>query len=170
MRSGGFSLIELVAVLVVLGILVAAVALRLDATSARGAIHRADELRHNLAHIQQLALGWGDRLRLTVTANSYNVTCRSTVSAACTSVGSIPNDPATGAPFTVSLSDTTSSVTLAATGGNTVDFDSLGRPIDPATGLLVATAPAARTYTLTGGTRVATVTLQSVTGFAATSY
>jgi len=165
-RSGGYSLLELVAILVVIGILAAVVAPRLDAGTERAATTQADALRRNLAHVQALALGWGDSLRLTVTANSYNVTCLTNIGAACATagVGNIPKDPATGDNFTVSLTD---NVTLAAVGGNTVDFDSLGRPTSG--GALIAGNPA-RTYTFTGGTRSATVTLRPITGFAETSY
>ena len=166
-RSGGFSLLELAAVLAVVSILAAVVFLRLDALTERGATVRADELRRNLAHVQQLALGWGVSLRLTVVAaNSYSVTCR-TASPNCGAgaVGDTAVDPATGDPFTVTLTD---SVTLGPV-GNTVDFDSLGRPREPTTGILSASNPA-RTYTLTGGSRTATVTLLPITGFAATSY
>jgi len=166
-RSGGFSLLELVAVLIVVSILAAAVALRMDSTTERAATNQADQLRRNLAHVQVLAMGWGVTLRLTVAVNGYTVTCQTVLTPAsppCASVGLVPKDPATGDDFTVTLTD---NVTLAAVGGNTVDFDSLGRPTSG--GSLIATNPA-RTYTLTGGTRTATVSLLPVTGFASASY
>jgi MSHA pilin protein MshC len=168
-HSGGFSLLELVAVLVVASILVAAVVLRMEALTQHAATTRADELRRNLAHVQQLALGWGDSLRLTVAANSYTITCLTTVAPSCAAigvgVGGVPKDPATGENFSVTLAD---GVTLVeALNRNTVDFDSLGRPTSG--GVLIATNPA-RTYTLTGGTRTAQVSLLPITGFAETSY
>lgn len=167
LHSDGFSLLELAAVLAVTSIVAAVLVLRPAASTERNATTRADELRRNLAHVQQLALGWGVSLRLTVAANGYTVTCQTVLappSLPCSNVGDVPLDPATGDLFTVDLTD--DNVTLGPV-GNTVDFDSLGRPTT--SGTLIATNPA-RTYTFTGGTRTAQVLLRPITGFAETSY
>ena len=72
--------------------------------------------------------------------------------------GTPVTDPATMQAFQVTLDN---SVTL--TGSNT-SFDSLGRPV--AGGALLA---APRVFTLSGGSRTATVTLSAVTGFVSVS-
>ncbi|MGE5650578.1 Tfp pilus assembly protein FimT/FimU [Noviherbaspirillum sp. UKPF54] len=161
----GFTLIEMIVVMSIISILAATMVVQMSATSARAAINQADQLRRNLSHIQMLALGWGVTLRLSTAADgkSYSVTCRGTnANTPCTTIGTVPADPATGQSFTVILTD---NVLIAPT-SNTVDFDSLGRPTSG--GALIATNPV-RTYTLTGNGASATVTLQPVTGFAEAS-
>ena len=162
----GFTLIELVVVIVLVSILSAMVALRLSAATDSAVVTDADQLRRNLSHVQALALGWGARLRLTVAANglSYSVTCRTALARApCVAVGDAVTDPATGQTFTVVL---TNGVALAPV-SNTLDFDSLGRPVG--TTALVSTNPAV-TYTLSGGNRSVTVSVLPITGFASATY
>lgn len=161
----GFTLVEMIAVMLIVGVLAAAVVVRIGATNDRAAINQADQFRRNLSHIQMLALGWGVTLRLATAADgkSYFVTCRSYVSGTpcptATSVGTIPIDPVTGEDFSVTLTDGV----LISPAGNSIDFDSLGRPVSA--GSLIATNPA-RSYTLSGGGTNATILLRPITGFA----
>jgi len=166
-RSGGFSLVELIILMIVIAIMAATVMLRLSAATEHSVTTDADQLRRNLSHIQALALGWGVRLKVSVTdgGKSYTVTCRSVKAPPCTAVGSVAVDPSTGNNFIVALSN---GVGLVAASGD-LYFDSLGRPAsgDSVTSLI----DAARTYTLTGGSRPpVTVAVQPITGFATTSY
>jgi prepilin-type N-terminal cleavage/methylation domain-containing protein len=162
----GFSLVELVVVMVILAIMAASVGMGVSARTSQSVVNAADTLRRDLSHVQALALAWGARLRLTVAADglSYSVTCQTALARApCNAVGDTVIDPATGLGFIISLP---SSVTLAPA-NNTLDFDSLGRPVGVSA--LVATNPAV-TYTLAGGSRTATVEVQPITGLALASY
>ena len=152
----GFTVVELVVALVLVGILAAIALARWGSIGANTVSYQADELARNLRHTQMLALTWGQTLRLNVvSAVQYSVRCvDATAPAPCNGTNTV-TDPATGAPFVVNLDN----VTLA---GSSVDFDSLGRPL--AGGALIGANPA-RSYTLTGGAHTSGVTLRPLTGF-----
>lgn len=160
-RYNGFTLIELIVVMIVIAILAAAVMLRLSANTQHKATTQADMLRRNLSHLQLLAISRSVRLRLTVLSGggSYNVS--SCTTSACTATTAL-TDPATGLDFSVNLA--ADGVTLSPAG--TLDFDSLGRPVSGAT--LITTNPA-YTYTLTGSGNCVDVSVRPITGFAATA-
>lgn len=167
----GFTLVELVVTMLILSILAVVVVLRFDSKSKIAAAIEAELLQRNLAHVQNLAMSSAVALRLTVAASgkSYFVTCL-TVSAAspCKVAGQIPSDPATGEPFSITLADGVNLVASKPPGtvSNTLDFDSVGRPFEA--GNLIATNPA-RTFTFTGASRLASVLVRPVTGFAEVS-
>ncbi len=141
----GFTLIELVTVLVMLGI-VSALALPRWSPSDSTVATQADRLARDLRHAQSLALSQGRRLTFDVqSAGSYRVTDNG---------GNTVTDPATRSPFSVSLEN---NVTLA---GNDLEFDSLGRPLNAG-----SLASGAQAFTLSGTARTATVTVSPVTGF-----
>lgn len=159
-RSRGFTLIELVIVLIVLAILSSTVILRTSATTARGVTTNADQLRQDIAHMQMLAMTWGVPLRLTVAADgaSYTVTCRS-IGTSCTSLSTPPTDPATGARFKTTLTDGV----VVSPANATLNFDSMGRPVNGA--VLISANPAA-SLSVTGGGQSMTVSVYPITGFA----
>ncbi|HEX9628038.1 MAG TPA: type II secretion system protein [Acidiferrobacterales bacterium] len=165
-RCRGFTLLELVAVILLLSILSVSVAVRFQSRDEYSATTQADLLAQHVRHVQTLAMSWGVSLRINVSAGgtAYTVSCLTALGAApCTAVGDVVTDPESGQAFTVTLEN---GVTLAPAGSNT-DFDSLGRPVSG--GVLVSAVPA-RSFTLTRAARTATVTVQPIGGFVAASY
>jgi prepilin-type N-terminal cleavage/methylation domain-containing protein len=156
----GFTLIELVITMVMMGILSAVVVTDISARAQHSVTTQADQFRRNLSHLQLLAISRGARLRLTVAAGGASYSVATCATSACTTRSALV-DPETGVNFSVVLTD---SVTLSPA-GNILDFDSLGRPQSGGS-LITAT----RSYTLTGSGRNASVTVLPVTGFAQTSY
>ena len=159
LRCRGFTLIELVITLVMMGILSAVVVTDISARAQHSVITQADQFRRNLSHLQLLAISRGARLRLTVAAGGASYSVATCATSACTTRSALV-DPETGANFSVVLDG----VTLSPA-GNILDFDSLGRP--QSGGSLII---AARSYALTGSGRSVSVTVLPVTGFAQTSY
>jgi MSHA pilin protein MshC len=151
-RSQGFTVLELVLVIVMAGVLAAIVGVRWSAQDIN-APYQADLLARNIRHAQFLAMSWGQRMRLTPSAGAYSVACVTAGAAPCDASPVI--DPATGASFTVTLQD---GVTLA---GASIDIDSFGRPVDGGGAPLAAD----RSVTLTAGAQTYTVSVRAVTGF-----
>ncbi len=155
----GFTLLEFVIIILMIGILSATVSLKLSAPGQHSVTTQADVFRRDLSHIQLLAISTDQRLRLSVNTGGYTVaTC---TTSACSATNPL-NDPATGQNFSVTLTD---GVTFSS--ASTLDFDSLGRP--QTGGSLIATNPA-RSFTLGSSGRSVTVTVLPITGFAQTSY
>ena len=151
-NAKGFTLIELILVMVIMAVLVAVTATRWNAGDAT-APYQADLLARNLRHMQMLAMSWGQSLRLSVASPVYSVSCV-TPSATPPCNASPVIDPASGKAFAETLAN---DVTLA---GATLDIDSLGRPVNGGALLTVN-----RVYTLTAGTQTWSVTVSPVTGF-----
>lgn len=152
-RAKGFTLIELIMVMVMLGILTAVAATRWNSTDAT-APSQADLLARNIRHMQILAMSWGQPLQLSVTSSTtYAVSCvTSSATSPCNASPVI--DPASGLAFSVAL---VNDVTLA---GAAATIDSLGRPV-PVT--------AGTTYTLNAGASTWTVSVAPLTGFTTVS-
>lgn len=155
----GFSIIELVVVMVLLGVLSAVAALRWNARDAT-APQQAELLARNLRHAQMLAMTWNTQLRVLTTATGYSVACVPPAPAACGgTVTPTPFiDPAAGRPFNVQLEH---GVTLALIGGAAPNFDRLGRPTAN-NGALLTTA---RTLRLSAGGQTWSVQVAPITGF-----
>ena len=182
----GFTLVEIIVVIVLLGILSIATTIGINAYSQRSVFNQAYQLQKDISHIQALALANNLALRLTFsqstsqsgfTSYRYTVICRTTTaSSPCTSQNAIPINPVTGQLFDVLLTDsvilqaTIGASTTIATLPVSVDFDSVGRPAS-ASGL-IATEPVntfrlstANTLPAKGNTAPAIVTLHPLTGF-----
>jgi prepilin-type N-terminal cleavage/methylation domain-containing protein len=146
-RSAGFSLIELVSVMVILA--------TLATLAAPGFVHhdatvpaQADQLGRIIRHAQALAMSQGRPLTVDVqSATGYVITD------GATPTPSTIRDPS-GQLQAFSLQH---GVTLS---GADLEFDSLGRPISG--GNLVTTT---QNWTLNGGSNAATVSVQAVSGF-----
>jgi len=158
----GYSLLEVVITIVVIGILSAVVVPSFKATSQHSVTTQADDLRRNLSHIQFMSISQGQRLRLSVNSSGSKYTVESCSDAACSSTTAVI-DPVTKQNFSVNMTD---GVKLTPV-NSTLLFDSIGRPQDA--GGLISSIPA-KTYMLSVTGRSVTVTVQPITGFAETHY
>ncbi len=144
--GGGFSLIELVSVMVILAAISALAAPRFvhhDATVPA----QADQLGRTIRHAQALAMSQSRPLTVDVqSASSYVITDGATI-------------PSTirGPSGQLQAFSLRNGVTLS---GADLEFDSLGRPINGSN--LVTTI---QNWTLSGSSNTATVSVQPVTGF-----
>jgi len=159
----GFTLIELVIMIVLIGILSAVGVLNFNATGQHSVTVQADQLRRDLSHLQLLTISGRGRLRLTVTANSYSICAAATVT--CNAARAIV-DKSTGESFSTTLTD---GATFISGSGNYY-FDSLGRPVTNATSSTLLTTTSR--FQLNGVSRnnPVTVSVLPITGFAQTSY
>lgn len=158
LRTSGFSLIELVMIIVVVSILGVVVLVRYHDPAETAVSIEADRLGRDIRHVQMLAMTWGQTLRLTAAGATYSVSCVTPSATPPCDVSPV-NDPAvtdaTGNPaFTRTLQ---SGITVA---GATLDIDALGRPESGG-----ALFNGDTTYTLTGGSETSTVTAARLTGF-----
>ena len=157
-RFSGFTLIELIATMLILSVVAVTVSMRWGASDATIS-YQADLLARNLRHVQMLAMTWGQSLRMTGAGASYSVVCvAASPSPPCNTSPGPVIDPATGNAFTVTLSN---NITVSATA---VDIDSLGRPLSA--GALLTTA---RVFTLSGAGQTWSVTVAPITGFVSVS-
>lgn len=143
MRQQGFTLIELIVVMLVMAVLAAYVGTRWsfgDATVSA----QAEQLARDLRHTQMLAMQQGRTLRLEATGGGYRVT----------DGASVILDPATQEDFIQALD---SGVSLS---GGPVEFDSMGRPVSGG-----SLAGAAVSFSLSGSSDTAAVSVAPVTGF-----
>lgn len=164
-RIRGFTLIELVMVIVVVSILGAVVLTRYHDPAETTVSIEADHLARDIRHMQTLAMTWGQTLRLSILAgnNGYRVTCASGAAVPPCNGALAVTDPATATAFETPVPPgLQSGVTVA---GATLDIDALGRPV--ASNVLFN---GDTTYTLTGGTETSTVTVLRLTGFVTVVY
>lgn len=156
MRAHGFTLLEVILVLILASILAAVVSVRLNGSDMT-ASYQAQRLARDFRHAQMLAMAWGETLRFSVVGTgTYEVTCASG-SATPPCAGTNPvTDPATGAAFRVTLSN---DATLA---GAATDINSLGAPVSAG-----APLTANRVFTLTAAGQAWSVTVSPISGFVA---
>ncbi|BCO32445.1 hypothetical protein TspCOW1_25480 [Thiohalobacter sp. COW1] len=143
MRQQGFTLIELIVVMLVMAVLAAYVGTRWsfgDATVST----QAEQLARDLRHTQMLAMQQGRTLRLESIGGGYRVT----------DGASVILDPATHEDFIQALDN---GVSLS---GGPVEFDSLGRPVSG--GSLTSAAVG---FSLSGSSDTVAVSVAPVTGF-----
>jgi MSHA pilin protein MshC len=143
----GFTLIEIIAVLVVLGILSAVVVQRATFTDARVAA-QIEVVKTHLRYAQERAMNTNEIWYIQFTGTSYTLYRGGTAMTLPGESGVVVNP----------------GVTLSWTGGtNVFSFDNRGRPCTDTAG--AALLAAARTVTLTHGSETATITVTPNTGF-----
>jgi prepilin-type N-terminal cleavage/methylation domain-containing protein len=156
--SAGFTLIELMIVVVVVGVL-AAVAFMSNTTPATYTILAQGELlAANLRHTQTLATTWSRSLSVGLSGGTtYSVSCVTTSSSLPSPCNVSPVlDPATGSSFSVSLQNN-----VSISGPSSLTIDSLGKPSAAATYTLASTdASVTVTVTVLATTGVVTVSMQ----------
>lgn len=162
-RARGFTLIELVIVLIVAGIIAAVAGARWNSRSAT-APFQAEQLVRNIRHAQMLAMTWNTPIRMAVTLpTQYEFQCGKTagtcpISTPPTAAGAVITDPVSG-PMQFG---TEYGVTVASIGGPAPTFDQLGRPTNPA-GTALLTQPRLIRLNAIGTTWTASI--QPLTGF-----
>jgi MSHA pilin protein MshC len=153
-RQDGFTLVELVLVIVILGVIAVYAAPRFN-RDAFDAAAAADELTEAIRYTQEMAMthsgydedgdGNLDNYRITISASGYTVTLVDSNSSS-----NVRNPVTKGASYTESWSG----ISLSPT--TTINFDSRGRP----------DLGADATITLTAGGDTETVVVEQTTGFA----
>ncbi len=150
-RSCGFSVIELVIVLVLIGVLAVFVVPRMLATQAITLPAVAAQMSANIRYAQSLSMSRGQRYRMNITASNYQITDMSGVPIV---------QPVTASTAAISVSPVVLSGFNPPLTNNYVAFDSRGVPYISAATALAASV----VITLTSGTETATVTIAAETG------
>ena len=146
--QAGFTLVELVIVIVVLGIISVYAAARSVSPAEATLPSQAQKMASNIRHAQTLAYTWGKNLTVTTDSSSYSVYCTTSVASPCPASTTTPiTDPATNSSFNVSLQK---DVVLGGTA--TLVFNSLGQPGGSAS------------YTLTSGSTTEAISVAALTG------
>jgi len=125
MHSRGFTLVELILVIVIIGILAAVVGPRFFDRQVFDDRLYAEEVRAGLRHAQKLALAGGCRIRFSLAASGYQLLRDADCDASTDDFTAALLDPVSGqAPYAAALP---SGVVLSPAAGFSVIFDSLGR-------------------------------------------
>jgi len=150
----GFTLLELVMVIVIIASVSVVVTVRFGAKGDHTAAFQADLLVSKIRHMQGLAMTWGVPLRMNISATAYNVSCVANTNPPCNTYPNPVQDPAEFQVFSVTLQDN-----LVLSGMN-LEIDSLGRPRDPVTHAVLGTA---QTLSLVVGTTKWNLTIYPIT-------
>lgn len=127
-RQSGFTIIELVIVIVLLGILSTYAAIKSVPASTATLPSQAMKMAADLRHVQALASSWGVSLVVLASEGGhvYSVKCKTaSATGPCNSLPVV--DPVTGTSFSVDLQSSQPGVTFVAPTTATLTFDSLGR-------------------------------------------
>jgi len=144
-KHSGFSIIELIVVIMVLGIVAASVSYVMPNRQAFQSEGFADVFLQDLRFTQLLSMSQNQRYKLVVSAGSYQIQNQSSVPFNNAETGGLTNVFPAG-------------VTITPTA--TINFDSLGGPYNNGTALV-----SAFNFSVTAGTTVTTVGITPQTGF-----
>ena len=129
MKEAGFTLMELIIVIVVVGVLSAYAMMKNGSASVFSLLSQAQKMASDIKHVQSMATVMGKSLTISATAGAngtYSVSCTTAVAAPCNTNPVI--NPATGTAFTISLEK---GVVLTPSQGTLV-INSMGRPASAA--------------------------------------
>ena len=166
MKRNGFTIIELVIVILLIGIIAAIAAPRLGNISSTKAGAFIDKLRADIRYAQNLAMTRNLRSRVSFGITGYSI--KTSATSTC-SAFPLAADPATGQTFTVDLTAAPysgSGITLTLPAMTCLEYNSIGKPYD-CTGLgnVCATISSGMTVTVNSSSGVAgSVTISSQTG------
>ncbi len=153
----GFTLIELIIVIVIAAILAVAVSARAPSRAALTLTARAKQLASDIRYVQTLSMTSGQRYCLTLTPSSpYSGYSLTTAASGCVTTTAHP----AGLTQPVSVCNGTTCMTAPALTNNYLQFDTLGQPYNAPTTLLAANA----VITLTDSGVSQTVTVAPTTG------
>jgi MSHA pilin protein MshA len=144
--NSGFTLVELLIVIVVLGVSAAYAFVRNAGAGAYTQKSQADMLAADIRHVQAMAMNWGYSLQITAGSTGYSVSCVNAGSTAPCNSSPVLN-PSTGSSYSVTLSN---GVTMS--GPATLSIDNFGKP------------SAAASYVLSSGSSTYTVAVAALTG------
>jgi len=153
-RVSGFTLIELVMVIVLIGIIAIAAAPKLGNVTSTNAAALRDKLRADLRYAQDLAMTRNQRYRLYInsapapTPNGYAVVYDAS-GGAWSSFGIVQNPDSSGSLSVPLNSGQFSGITVAST-VNPIEFNSLGKPSGGAATITVS--PGSYTISVTAET------------------
>lgn len=148
-KAAGFTLIELIVVIAVVGILSAYAYMKNSSAAVYTVLSQSRTMASDIRHAQALATVWGRSLQVSATTGvngTYSVSCVTPGASPCDANPVI--DPATGAAFTVSLQR---DVILGAA-PTSFSFNSIGQP------------SGAAIFTLTAAGETVTLDIAALTG------
>jgi prepilin-type N-terminal cleavage/methylation domain-containing protein len=150
-KEAGFTLMELIIVIVVVGVLSAYAMMNNGSASVFSLLSQAQTMASDIRHAQALATVWGKRLRIDATEGANGVYAVSCVTAGASPCDASPViNPATGEAFRVTLEK---GVELTGPSSALV-LSSLGQP----------TAATTQTYVLTTQGNSVNLNVAAVTG------
>lgn len=155
-QQRGFSLIELVMIMIIIAILAGYAVSRFGSAGAATGSTEAEHFARDLRHAQMLAITLGKQLCVSAAGSSYSVRDTTAGSPPTCNAGAM-TDPTTGAAFSVTLQNGASFTAVPAP---VLRFDSLGRP---STGS-APTATDPTSYVLASGGSSWTINVRRVTG------
>lgn len=162
-QQRGFTLIEVIAVLVIIGVVAAVVVSRMMSPSSFGVVSEADILKGHLRYAQYRAMSHSETWGISFLKYDkedryyYSLVCPSTITTC-----KLPNEDSSSHTFGSGIEITTGV-------GTAVYFNEWGNPVDDSGKLLVATdddeTKIVKEIVLSGGSTSRTVTIKQNTGF-----
>jgi len=159
-RQGGFTLIDLIVVMVIFSILAAYGVMKINKKGDDTLWYQGQRMARDIRHVQVLSSTWGKPLKIVSTSTGYRVECITAGASPCNaSAGTALTDPATGKAFSTTLQY---GVTLSP--ATTIYFDIQGRPVN-SDGVTINTTAPITTYSVTYSGTSVTIAVAPITGF-----